>query len=173
MFEMIIAISLVVLLYVTVIERLLPLRGDAEAANVATVAGTLRSALGLEVADRLVHGEIVRVAELEGINPMRLLAEAPTNYLGEVNGVDPIHLPRGNWYFDGATGELAYLVRYTEYFRTELPGPPRIVFRVAVVHNDRGQVGGVRLDRVNEFVWTRSAELAQMLREDGLGGEVR
>ena len=160
---MMVAITLVVLLYVTMLDRLLPMRGDAEAANVATIAGALRSALGLEVADRLVRGDLDTVAELDGANPMRFLAEQPENYLGEVNGVDPANLPPGNWYFDDASDELVYLVRYTDYFRTELPGPARMVFRVRLVYNERDGLAGVRLERVNAFVWTQSAELAELL----------
>lgn len=161
--EMVIAITLVVLLYVTMLEKLLPLRGDAEVAAVATVVGTMRSALGLEVADRLVDGGFGSIGHLKDSNPMTLLAEIPENYLGEVAGVDPANLPAGHWYFDSASHELVYLVRYTEYFRTELPGPPRMVFRVDVVYNERGELAGVRLDRENAFVWTRSAELAELL----------
>ena len=163
--EMLVAITLVIVLYVTMLDRLLPMRGDAEAANVATVAGALRSALGLEVADRLVRGNLEAVAELDGANPMRFLAEQPENYLGEVNGVDPANLPPGNWYFDGASGELVYLVRYTDYFRTELPDPARMIFRVRLVHNERDELAGVRLERVNAFVWTQSAQLAELLEQ--------
>jgi prepilin-type N-terminal cleavage/methylation domain-containing protein len=163
MLEMLVAITLVVLLYVTMLDRLLPMRGDAEAANVVTVVGGLRSALGLAVADRLVNGEVDGIADLAGANPMRLLSEQPENYLGEVSGVAPENLPTGHWYFDGASGELVYLVRYGDYFRTELEGVPRMVFRVEIVHNDRGEIGGVRLHRVNAFVWTQSAQLTEML----------
>lgn len=163
MLEMVITVMLVLVLYVTVLEKLLPLRGDAEAANVATVAGSLRSALGLEVADRLVRSELDRISDLEGENPMRFLAEVPENYLGEVSGVDPANLPTGNWYFDSAAGELVYLVRHTDYFRTELPGPPRMVFRTELVYNERDELAGVRLRRVNAFVWAQSAQLAELL----------
>ena len=161
--EMVIAITLVVLLYVTMLEKLLPLRGDAEAANVATVVGTLRSAIGLEVAALLVDGDLSAIAGLKDRNPMTLLAEIPENYLGEVAGVDPKNLPVGHWYFDSASRELVYLVQFDDYFRTELPGPPRMVFRVELVYNDRDSLAGVRLHRVNTFVWTRSPELAEML----------
>lgn len=161
--EMVIAITLVVLLYVTMLEKLLPLRGDAEAANVATVVGTLRSAIGIEVAALLVDGDLTAIEGLAGRNPITLLAEVPENYLGEVAGVDPANLPPGYWYFDSASRELVYLVQFGDYFRTELPGPPRMVFHVDLVYNERGQLAGVRLTRVNSFVWTRSPELAEML----------
>jgi prepilin-type N-terminal cleavage/methylation domain-containing protein len=163
--EMVVAITLVIVLYVTVMDRLLPLRGDAEAAAVATVAGTLRSALGLEVAALLLRGDADAVEELAGTNPVRFLAEIPDNYIGEVSGVNPASLPIGSWYFDSAAGELVYLVRYTEYFSTDLPGPPRLAFRVITVHNERDELAGVRLERVNEYVWTRSQQLNEFLQQ--------
>ena len=161
--EMVIAITLVVLLYVTMLEKLLPLRGDAEAAAVATTVGTIRSALGLEVAARLVDGDLASIEGLKDRNPMTLLAEIPDNYLGEVAGVDPANLPSGHWYYDSAAHQLVYLVRHRDYFRTELPGVPRMVFRIEVVYNERGEIAGIRLDRVNAFIWTRSPEIAELL----------
>jgi hypothetical protein len=161
--ELVLVIILVVVLYVVAVDRILPLRGDAEAAAVATVAGSLRSALGMEVADRIVKQGAGSVAGLDGANPMRYLAERPENYLGEVSGVDPANLPVGNWYFDLETRELVYLVRYGEYFRTDLPGPPRLAFRTELVYNERDELAGVQLKRINTFVWTQSAATAELL----------
>lgn len=162
--ELVLVIILVVALYALAIDRILPLRGDAEAAAVATTVGTLRSAMGMEVAARIVHRGLDEIASLAGANPMRLLAETPDNYLGEIDGVQPAQLPAGHWYFDRATGELVYLVRYAEYFRTDLPGVPRMVFKVELVYNERNELAGVRLERVNGFVWTQSADFAELLR---------
>jgi hypothetical protein len=156
-------VILVVILYALAIDRLLPLRGEAEAASAASVAGALRSALGMEVAGRVLRDGGNSVRHLEGSNPMRLLAEAPDNYLGEVDGMRPEQLPPGHWYFDRATGELVYLVRHAQYFRTDLPGPPRLVFRTELVYNERDELAGARLARVNTFVWTQSADTAALL----------
>ncbi len=163
MLELVLVVILVVVLYVVAMDRILPLRGDAEAAAVATVAGTMRSALGMEVADRIVRDGPAAVAALEGANPMRYLAERPENYLGEVSGVDPANLPPGNWYFDLDSREVIYLVRYREYFRSDLPGPPRLAFRTELVYNERSELAGIRLARIYDFVWTPSAATAELL----------
>lgn len=163
MLELVLVVILVVTLYMVAIDRLLPLRGDAEAAHAATIAGTLRSALGMEVAARLMRGEMDGITALEGANPMGFLAEVPDNYLGEIDRMRPEQLPRGHWYFDSNTGELVYLVRYDQYFRTDLAGVPRLVFRVELVHNERGDLAGVRLARKNAFVWVQSAATAELL----------
>lgn len=161
--EMTLVIILVVVLYVVAVDRILPLRGDAEAAAAATVVGASRSALGMEVAARIIHDGPASVGELDGVNPMRLLSEVPDNYLGEVDGVDPANLPPGNWYFDLESRELVYLVRFGQYFRTEMPGPPRLAFRTELVYNERDRLAGVRLARVNAFVWTQSADTTELL----------
>ena len=161
--EMTLVVIFVMVLYVVAMDRLMPLRGDAEAAAAATIVGASRSALGLEVAARILDAGPDSVVALEGTNPMRLLTEVPDNYLGEVSGVDPANLPDGHWYFDLGSRELVYLVRFGQYFRTELPGPPRLAFRVELVYNERDQLAGVRLARVNAFVWTRSADMTELL----------
>ncbi|MEX0899232.1 MAG: prepilin-type cleavage/methylation domain-containing protein [Gammaproteobacteria bacterium] len=161
--ELTLVVILVVVLYVIAMDRILPLRGDAEAAAAATIVGASRSAIGMEVAARILDGGPASVAELDGFNPMRLLSEQPDNYLGEMGGVDPANLPVGHWYFDIESRELVYLVRFGEYFRTELPGPPRLVFRTELVYNERDELAGVRLARINAFVWTQSADTAELL----------
>ncbi|MCA1799208.1 MAG: prepilin-type N-terminal cleavage/methylation domain-containing protein [Xanthomonadaceae bacterium] len=161
--ELLLVIILVIVLYAVAVDRLLPLRGDAEAAAAATVVGTLRSALGIEVANRVVRDGAQEITTLEGVNPMRLLVEAPANYLGEVDGVQPDQLPVGHWYYDRAAGELVYLVRYAQYFRTELPGPPRLVFQTELVYNERQEPVGIVLERRNAFVWVQSADTAALL----------
>ena len=163
--ELMLAVILVVVLYVITVDRILPLRGDAEAAHVATTLGTLRSSIGMEIAARLLRNEIRTVPDMDGANPMRWLADPPENYLGEVAGVKPENLPLGHWYFDLDTRELVYIVRYTQYFRTDLTGVPRMVFNTELVQNERGEMAGVRIRRVNAFVWTRSADIAEMLEQ--------
>jgi prepilin-type N-terminal cleavage/methylation domain-containing protein len=163
MLELVLVIILVVVLYALAIDRILPLRGDAEAAHAAALAGSLRSALGMEGADRVRRDGGAAVRGVDGMNPMRLLAEQPDNYLGEVDGVRPEQLPAGHWYFDRSAGELVYLVRHAQYFRTDLPGPPRLVFRVELVYNEREELAGARVARANHFVWTQSAATAELL----------
>lgn len=164
--ELVIVVILVAVFFVVAIDRILPLRGDAEAAHVAGTVGALRSALGIEVSGVLLHGGVDAVEALAGSNPMRLLAERPDNYLGAMDGVDPAVLPKGAWYFDTGTGELVYLVRHTEYFRSDLPGEPRLAYRVELVRNERGELAGVSLARQHGFVWTRSPQLSEYLQQD-------
>ena len=103
--ELIIVITLVIAAVPDRLVALMPLRGSAEAAHVATTVGTLRSALGMHVAERIVTDSLDAVAELDGGNPMQLLEQPPASYIGEVetSGAD---IPPGSWFFETQPGRL-------------------------------------------------------------------
>lgn len=46
----------------------------------------------------------------EGANPMDLMLEPPSNYLGAFPVVNLAAMPRRSWYFDTSSRELVYLV---------------------------------------------------------------
>jgi len=131
LFELIIVIILVGLLFLTATWRLLPLRGSAEQAHVTTTVGTLRSALGLHVAERVVKDSLDAVAGLEGSNPMQLLERAPDGYIGEIDSPRTDIAP-GSWYFDKRTGRLGYRLRYPQYLVGSPKEPVDLYWRIKV-----------------------------------------
>lgn len=161
--ELTIVVILVVMLFLFVADRLLPLRGDAESAQVASVIGSLRSALGLEVASRIVEHGPQSVTDLQGSNPMALLQDWPENYLGERSAANNGEIPRGAWYFDETSGELHYRVRFPQYLAGEPDSPVELRWRVRLQFDDRDGDGrfdaetetlrGVRLARLDEHRW--------------------
>ncbi len=167
--ELVVVVALIAVLWFVAIERILQLRIDAERVAMLQVLGGLRSALGLEVAERVVRRGLASVVELQGTNPMDLLAERPHNYLGELEAPDPAGIPPGSWYFDTRTRMLVYRVRYPEAFEGgPAEGPPRARFRVEVLWRDRDgdgrldprtdSVGGVRLAPVEPYRWKARRE---------------
>ena len=127
--------------------------------------GVLRSAIGIKVAESIVRQDIGGLPSLAGSNPMDRLAELPSNYLGEKDGVDPATLEDGNWYFDTGSGTLVYLVRNKGYFTGGLQNPPRARFAIRIVYTDRNGNGvfdvgveaieGLRLAVLEPYAWTR------------------
>lgn len=154
--ELVVVIILVIILFLVAFDRLLPLRGDAEAAHVARIVGALRSAVGMEAASRVTRDGLPALAELEGINPMGLLQEWPDRYIGEVEGGDDREIPPGAWYFDRESDALAYRVRYPEYLEGEASAPVELRWRVELQITGEGEdrrPSGLRLAPLDAHRW--------------------
>lgn len=164
--ELVIVIVIISVLMVLAISRMLALMVDAERVAMESVAGTLRSAIGMKVAESIVRSKVKDLPAFEGSNPMALLAETPHNYLGELDGVDPARLENGNWYFDKRDKTLVYLVRNKGFFTGGQPNPSRARFAMRLDYSDsngngvfdqgKDVIGGLRLSPVEKYSWSRS-----------------
>lgn len=164
--ELVMVIVIISVLLVLAISRLLALMVDVERVTMETVAGTLRSAIGMKVAESIVKSKVSVLPAFEGSNPMALLAEMPRNYLGELDSADPAKLEDGNWYFDKRDKTLVYLVRNKGFFAGGQTDPPRARFAVRLVYSDRNGNGvfdqdkdvieGLRLNPVEKYSWSRN-----------------
>ena len=163
--ELVIVIVIISVLLAVAISRLLALQVDAERVAMETVAGTIRSAIGIKIAEHIVNQDVPGLARLVGTNPMDRLAELPGNYLGVQDGVNPATLADGNWYYDRRDGTLVYLVRNTGFFRGGLDNPPRARFAIRLVYSDRNgnrtfdpgidRIEGLRLAPLEPYQWVR------------------
>lgn len=161
--ELVIVVILVALLFLFAFDRLMPLRGHAEGTQVASVIGALRSALGMEVAERIVDEGPESIAELQGANPMTLLQQRPVRYLGERSGSDNREIPEGAWYFDPDQGVLRYRVRFPQYLEGEPDPPVELSWQVRLQFEDEGGNGrydpdtdalrGVTLAPLDDHQW--------------------
>lgn len=163
--ELVVVIVIISILLVIAISRLLALQVDAERVAMEMVAGTIRSAVGIKVAESIVRHDIRGLGALEASNPIDRLAERPANYLGELEDPDPKTLEDGNWYFDTRSRTLVYLVRNTGFFQGGLADPPRARFSIRLVYTDRNENGrydsmvdsveGLRLAVLEPYRWTK------------------
>jgi type II secretory pathway pseudopilin PulG len=177
--ELVIVIILVIVLFLTAWWRLLPLRGDAEAAHVASTIGALRSALGLHVAETVVEDSLQAIADLEHGNPVPLLAQPPADYAGEHTEPENAEIPPGSWYFQPLVGELRYRVRYPQYLAgvaspaderpIELSWQVRLSYRE---NNGKGSesaasdaIEGIRLVALDNPQWIDREESLQLTTE--------
>ena len=158
--ELVIVIILVILLFLTVWNRLMPLRGDAESAHVASIIGNLRSALGLATAERVVTEGMQALESLRAVNPMTLLDEAPDTYIG----VNPAEPAPGNWYFDTQTRQLQYRVRYPQY-REGQPQPPVDLSWQVILEGDDNKPKGIRLRALHDHRWPGDSRPMREIRE--------
>lgn len=162
--ELVVVIVLIVFLMQIALARLLAMQADAERVAMETVLGTLRSALGMKVAESIVKGTTADLAALETSNPMERLAELPRNYLGEFD-TRTAEMEDGGWYFDRTERALIYLVRNRSHFSGGVVDPPRARFRVTLVYADRNGNGryegkidaveGLRLAPLEPYQWVR------------------
>lgn len=161
--ELVVVIILVAILFLAAFDRLLPIRGDAEAAHVATVIGGLRSAIGLEAAARVTRDGLSALAGLEGINPVTLLQDWPDTYIGETANVDRTEIGPGTWYFDSSSEALVYQVRFPQYMKSESERPTELRWRVTLQYEDVDGSGryepesdrpqGLRLEPLDAHEW--------------------
>jgi general secretion pathway protein G len=156
--ELAVVVSIIAVLATVALARLWALQVDAERVAMEQVLGILRSAIGMKVAESVVRNRVASIADLEGSNPMDLLAETPGNYLGVLNGANPASIDRGNWYFDATDRVLVYRVRNEANFTSALGAPARARFMVRVVRGvpERGRpalIEGVRLAPLESYKW--------------------
>lgn len=163
--ELVVVIIIVSVLMVVAIQRLLVLQVDAERVVMESVVGSLRSGIGIKVAEKIVRQQIADLPAMDASNPIGLLAEVPNNYLGELSGADPAALPPGSWYFDTQNRALVYLVDNKRYFVGGADNPPRARFAVRLVYADKNSNGiydagmdaieGLKLASLESYQWVR------------------
>jgi general secretion pathway protein G len=161
--ELVIVVVIISILATFAVSRLMALQVDAERVAMQTVIGTLRSALGIKVAELIVRQDLGGIAALGGSNPMDRLAQLPDNYLGALDPPDLAGLPDGHWYFDTRGRALVYLVRHKGFFSGGLADPPRARFAIQLVYADRNRNGtfdpgtdaieGLRLAPIEAYAW--------------------
>ena len=162
--EMVVVVILIGVLLTLAIDRLIRLQALAARVAMDQVLGGLRSALTLQLAQHIVQGRTADLGTLARANPTRWLVRPPGNYAGAFADPDPARIAGGRWYFNTKARWLVYRVAHAADFRTALPGPPRIRFKVRLVYADSagngvrdGEVVGVRLGPVEPYRWVRPA----------------
>lgn len=148
LWELIVVVSLVVILFAVALENLLPLRGAAERAQVLHTVGSLRSALGLQATERVVTEGREGLVKLAEENPLEWLAITPAvadaNMIGEI--------PRGHWSWLPQSSILAYRLSYPEYVDGAFQGE-WLRFTVTLARSDEGDPRGLALRALDSARW--------------------
>ncbi len=161
--ELVIVIVIIGVLAGFLLDRVLPLVGQAERVAFQQVRAQVQSALLLEAAERIARGESASLGELAGTNPMSLLLLPPGNYLGERSHPRISDLPRAAWYFDSRDSRLVYRPGRQANVETSDGPDNRIELAVSFAYRDRDGDGrfqpsvdhfdGLRLAPVYPFRW--------------------
>jgi prepilin-type N-terminal cleavage/methylation domain-containing protein len=137
--EFLVVVILIGTLGTVLLDRLLAYQEAAEKAEMEQAVGVLRSALHMQLADRLVKGGVRAVPGLRADNPMDWLAQAPPNYVGVRFAPKPGEVPRGSWYFDLSDQQLVYVPRRAEHLAPNAAGRCEVRYRVALVYEKSTQ----------------------------------
>lgn len=109
MFELIVYILLVSIVFSVSMRRFSDFPGEAERANFMAIIVQLKAGVNLQMMNAIAAGNWNQLDALENSNPMDLMLETPSNYAGAFDLVDEQSMPRRTWYFDSFNGQLVYL----------------------------------------------------------------
>jgi type II secretory pathway pseudopilin PulG len=160
LFELILVIVLVALFAGGFQRRFVDYQEIAEKTAMEQTAGTIQSALNIQMAAMISRGRVADIPKLAAINPFKLLNERQKNYAGEY--YDAREVVPGNWYYDLKNKEAVYLVSRGAHFKSDRQGEKRVRFKVTVVYNDplpgetspiQKELGGIVFKEVDPYVW--------------------
>lgn len=158
--ELVLVILLVSLLGGVLADRILFYQEQTEKVQMEQTVRALRSALILQIAERLPKGQ-QNLAELIDANPMLWLQRKPEKYLGDRFGPAPGEIPAGCWYFDLRDKTLVYVVAGRN-FVTNTAGKREVRYQVRAFQGkaqvvldavDKPIIGGLSLILVEPYQW--------------------
>ncbi len=109
LFELVVFIISVAIIYAAAARRFSDFPGEAERANFLAVTTQIQSSITLEAMLSLSRDGANNIAAYVNSNPMDMLLEPPRNYIGLIDSANATNLDRRIWYFDPQTRELVYL----------------------------------------------------------------
>lgn len=143
----------VAIIYAAAARRLADFPGEAERANFFAITAQLQAGINLEMMMGITRGKGGYLNQYEGANPMDLLLEPPSNYVGAYAGVDSRTFDRRVWYFDIGSNELVYLANDADGLSHLLNGrkipADRVSFKISVQYSYRDSSTGLLLDVVD------------------------
>lgn len=120
LFELVVFILVVAIVFSVGMRRFQRYPGEAERANFLAITSQLKAAVNLQMMNAIAGANWQELGRLENSNPMDLLLETPSNYVGAFGLVDEVSMPRRSWYFDSFNGQLVYLVNDNSHLYSTL-----------------------------------------------------
>jgi len=161
--ELALAITLMAVFVAMFLDKANGVLARVEQSAVTTRISQLQTVLSVKLFEHIVRSDLEEFLVLEGSNPMRLVAEPPEDYAGELDAPDLRAMRPGTWYFDPSSKHLVYRVRYDEFLNSPLRGPGRIRFTVRLSYTDANGSGrfehgvdtlhGIKLAPREPFTW--------------------
>jgi general secretion pathway protein G len=140
--ELLVVTALILIFITITIGRVWQLRAAAERTNIEQLIGTLKRALGTELAVSAIRRDSpLELVAYHHANPIALLERPPENYLGEFDTA-PEQQVAGAWYFNRREGTLNYRVRFSDDFVGSNPDDPLLIrIQIRLDFDDRNRNG--------------------------------
>lgn len=162
--ELVVAIIIISTLAAVLLDRMLYYQEAAEKAALEQLVNTLRSALRLQIAERLLNRQGADIAALAGDNPINWLDAPPANYLGERFDPAPHEIAKGSWYFDLKDRHLVYVMTRGAHFTPNPRGRKHVRYITRVetsaktpqerpILSDKFVINGVILAPAEPYQW--------------------
>ena len=152
--ELVVSLTLVAVLVGVFLDRALYYRELAERAAMEQVAQDLRSSVNLQVAELALNNRFKELAALPAENPMDLLTQKPSNYLGVLDGSGLQEVVTGNWYFDKTSKEVVYFIDLGGNFTPDEKGRKRVAWHIVLVPGGaQGLPQWARFELVQPYRW--------------------
>ena len=187
--ELVVVVIVLGLVLSVFLQHMLKMFALAERSLLANSVININSAIQYRAAGYALRGDYTSLEAMQGMNPFTMagldppvwlnpeseirmpqemlagiaIMQVPGNYLGEMDNPDPAEIEGRHWYFDLRDRTLVYRVDNAEYFDSNLPGPPRVIFAVEIEYEDYNtnnrfdppadEYLGVRLQQLNEYGW--------------------
>jgi type II secretory pathway pseudopilin PulG len=141
LFEMIVYLLLASIIFAASMKRFEQYPADAERANFQSIVGQIKAGVMLQMMNGIAGGKFDELTNLEKSNPMDLMLETPSNYIGAFPLVDEAGMPTRTWYFDSYNGHLVYLASQgVQIYSLEGDGTATInVVRFRIVNKYSGE----------------------------------
>lgn len=160
LFELIVYMLISSIMFAAAFNRYQAYPAEAERANFIAIVNQLKTGVNLRMVVVVAGGDARERLELAGSNPMDLMLQTPSNYLGAFDAVDESQLPRRSWYFDNTRDELVYLADRSDNLYALAPQgripTNRVRLHIVDIFADaeaRVRWQGVALESVEPFEW--------------------
>lgn len=155
LFELAVALTLIVAFAAVLLDRLLYLQEMAEKTRMEQTVIAIKAGLRFKMAAMLIEGRERELGKLLVENPVNWLENPPANYVGERIFPYQDEVLPGNWYYDGTDRALVYVANRCEHFQADRSGKKDIRFRVTPSHalREGGTVEGVTITATRVYRW--------------------
>ena len=137
MFELLVVVMVLSVLYYSVIDRVIGYRQHYETAEVNWTITAINTARRTEIATNAIYRaigkkELLAQRRPQSRNPMDALDPKPKNYIGEICDPDPREVQGGSWYFDKCNVWLVFVYTNEKFFARGYP--KMLKFNVESLH---------------------------------------